>query len=74
MEIVILDGHTLNPGDLSREELQVMGEVTVYERTPAELIVERSKGADVLFTNKTPLSSDTIDQLPDLRYIGVLFQ
>ncbi|MDR6880791.1 MULTISPECIES: hypothetical protein [Bacillales] len=51
-----------------------MGEVTVYERTPAELIVERSKGADVLFTNKTPLSSDTIDQLPDLRYIGVLFQ
>lgn len=49
-----------------------MGEVTVYERTPPELIVERSKGADVLFTNKTPLSADTIGKLSDLRYIGVL--
>jgi glycerate dehydrogenase len=72
MKIVILDGYTLNPGDLSWKELQAMGEVSVYERTPVELIVERSNGADVLFTNKTQLSAETIGQLPYLRYIGVL--
>ncbi|MHC5083193.1 MAG: D-2-hydroxyacid dehydrogenase, partial [Planctomycetota bacterium] len=72
MKIVILDGHTANPGDLSWEALETLGEVTVYDRTPDELIVERSAGADVLVTNKTPLWAETIAQLPDLKFITVL--
>ena len=72
MKIVVLDGHTANPGDLSWEALEVLGDVTVYDRTPDELIVERSAGADVLVTNKTPLWAETIAQLPDLKFITVL--
>lgn len=72
MKIVVLDGGTLNPGDLSWEPLERLGEATVYDRTPADAIVERSRGAELLLTNKTPLRRETIARLPDLRYIGVL--
>ncbi|MCZ8523082.1 MULTISPECIES: D-2-hydroxyacid dehydrogenase [Paenibacillus] len=70
--IVVLDGHTLNPGDLSWASLEKLGEVKVYERTPPELIVERALEADIVLTNKTPLTAQTIARLPKLRYIGVL--
>jgi glycerate dehydrogenase len=72
MKIVVLDGYTLNPGDLDWGGLKGLGDVAVYDRTPAELIVERSKGAEILFTNKTPLNEHTFAQLPGLKYIGVL--
>lgn len=72
MKIVVLDGYTLNPGDLSWNGLAVLGNLVVHDRTPADLILERAAGADVLFTNKTPLSFETLAQLPDLKYIGVL--
>jgi glycerate dehydrogenase len=72
MKIVVLDGYTLNPDDLSWEKLRICGEVTVYDRTPSDLITERSKGAEILITNKTPLTRNSIDALPDLKYIGVL--
>jgi glycerate dehydrogenase len=70
--IVVLDGYTLNPGDLSWSGLESLGSVRIYERTPAEEIVGRSNGAEVLLTNKTPLRRQTLDQLPALKYIGVL--
>lgn len=72
MNLVVLDGYTLNPGDLSWENLKKQGELTVYDRTSVSEIVERAKDADVLFTNKVPLRADTLEQLPKLRYIGVL--
>lgn len=72
MKIVILDGYTLNPGDLSWNELKKLGEVTVYDRTPANMVVERADGAEIVFTNKTPVSEDAINNLPALKYIGVL--
>lgn len=70
--IVVLDGHTLNPGDLSWSELEALGACRVYPRTPVSEIVSRSQDADVLLTNKTPLTAESILQLPALRYIGVL--
>jgi glycerate dehydrogenase len=72
MKIVVLDGYTLNPGDLSWETLQAIGEVTIYDRTSAEEILERSSGAEILLTNKTPIRADVIAQLDNLKYIGVL--
>ena len=72
MKIVILDGYTLNPGDLSWKELEQFGELDTYDRTPGDSIVERAREAEVVLTNKTPLSSETIAALDDLRYIGVL--
>lgn len=72
MKIVILDGYTLNPGDLSWDGLKQFGEVTLYDRTPVDKVVERSKGADVIFTNKTPVNAEALNSLPDLKYIGVL--
>jgi len=72
MKIVVLDGYTLNPGDLSWDRLFSLGDAVLYERTPADKIIERSEGAGVLITNKTPLTEETINRLPDLRYIGVL--
>lgn len=77
MKIVVLDGYTLNPGDISWEGLEKLGELTVYERTSydrsgEELIVERGKDADVLFTNKTPLSREALGKMHNLKYIGVL--
>lgn len=72
MRIVVLDGYTLNPGDLSWDAFGKYGEIAVHDRTPADQIVERSRGAQVLLTNKTPLSRETMAQLPDLKYVGIL--
>ncbi|MEK5230430.1 D-2-hydroxyacid dehydrogenase [Lysinibacillus sp. FSL K6-0232] len=72
MNIVILDGYTLNPGDLSWDKLSEVGEVTVYDRTPNNLIVERAAEAELVLTNKTPLTKETFAQLPKLKYVGIL--
>ncbi|MCX6214216.1 D-2-hydroxyacid dehydrogenase [Spirosoma sp.] len=72
MKIVVLDGYTLNPGDLSWEGVEKLAEVTVYDRTPTDKIVERAQDADIIFTNKTPLDAATLDQLPNLKFISVL--
>ncbi|MEJ7739288.1 MAG: D-2-hydroxyacid dehydrogenase [Chitinophagaceae bacterium] len=72
MKIVILDGYTLNPGDLSWDELKKLGDVAIYDRTPADQVVERARGAEIILTNKTPLGEEIINQLPALKYIGVL--
>ena len=70
--IVILDGYTENPGDLSWSPFEAFGTVTVYDRTPAAEIVPRLRGADIVITNKTPLQRETFDACPDIRYIGVV--
>lgn len=70
--IVALDGYGLNPGDLSWEQIESLGEFTVYDRTAVDEIVERAAQADIVLTNKTPLNAATLDKLPRLRYIGVL--
>jgi glycerate dehydrogenase len=72
MKIVVLDGYTLNPGDLSWSDLLNLGDVVLYDRTPGDKIIERSIDAEVLITNKTPLSEEIINSLPKLKYIGVL--
>lgn len=72
MKLVVLDGYTLNPGDLSWEGMKQFGELEVYERSRGDEILERSRGAALLFTNKTPLGKEVLEQLPDLQYIGVL--
>lgn len=72
MKIVVLDGYGMNPGDLSWAELNKLGDVTVYDRTSPADVIQRSLGADILLTNKTILDRPTIEQLPELKYIGVL--
>lgn len=72
MKIVILDGYSVNPGDLSWKELEACGELTVYDRTNTEDILKRTKNADAILTNKVVISSEIIDKLPNLKYIGVL--
>ncbi len=72
MKIVILDGHTLNPGDLSWDEIRKLGECTVYDRTQPEKILERASKVAAIFTNKVVIGRDIIKQLPDLKFIGVL--
>lgn len=72
MKIVVLDGYTLNPGDISWEEMERLGELTVYDRTPQELIAERIGRAEIVFTNKTPLTEDTMQRCGGMKYIGVL--
>ena len=72
MKIVVLDGYTLNPGDNPWTEVEKLGELVVHERTPADKIIERAKGAEVILTNKTPLTADTLKALPGLKFIGVL--
>lgn len=72
MKIVILDGYTENPGDLSWEGFENLGELVVYDRTPADLIVERIGDADAVITNKTPITEDTLNKCPKVKYIGVL--
>jgi glycerate dehydrogenase len=72
MKIVVLDGYTLNPGDLSWSGIQNLGECTIYDRTSPELTVERGKGADAIFTNKVIIDKTIIEQLPNLKFIGVL--
>jgi len=72
MKIVILDGYVANNGDMSWAPLEELGELTVYDRTPQDLVIERAKGADAVFTNKVVLDRDIIAALPGLRFIGVL--
>ena len=70
--LVVLDGHTLNPGDLSWSRLEQIAECAIYDRTPADEIVARARDAELLLTNKTPVRQSTIEQCPRLKYIGVL--
>lgn len=72
MNIVVLDGQTLNPGDLSWQGLEALGTLTVYPRTQAEDTVKRAWEADILLTNKTIVDRTVIEQLPRLKYIGIL--
>ncbi len=77
MKIVVLDGYTLNPGDLTWDGLKSFGDLVVYDRTSfdlqdEELIIKRGKYADIIFTNKTPLTRDILEQMPNLKFIGVL--
>jgi glycerate dehydrogenase len=71
-KIVVLDGYCLNPGDLSWEGLEKLGDVTVYDKTENTDILSHSEGAEIIYTNKTPLTKETIDQLGPLKFIGVL--
>ncbi len=72
MKIVILDGYSVNPGDLSWAELESCGELTVYDRTAADEVAARAKEADAVLTNKVVISAGIMDRLPKLKYIGVL--
>ena len=72
MKLTVLDGYCLNPGDLSWDGMRRFGELTVFDRTRAEEAAERAAGAEIVFTNKTPLTAAVLEQLPALRYIGVL--
>ncbi|MDU4889488.1 MAG: D-2-hydroxyacid dehydrogenase [Clostridium sp.] len=72
MKIVILDGYTENPGDLSWEGIEKFGDLTVYDRTPEDKVIERISGAEIVFTNKTPVSKAAIESNPKLQFIGVL--
>jgi len=72
MNIVILDGYTANPGDLSWQGLAEIGKLTVYDRTRAEDTISRAKEADIVLTNKVCLGRQELEQLPRLKYIGVL--
>jgi len=70
--IVVLDGHTLNPGDLSWDAIGALGRLTVHDRTPPEQVVERAMEAEIVFTNKALLPAKIIGALTVLKYIGVL--
>jgi len=72
MKIVVLDGFTLNPGDLSWEAIEKLGDLKVYDRTAVDEIVNRAYDCEIIFTNKTPLNMETLKKLPKLKYIGVL--
>nr|WP_321305673.1 D-2-hydroxyacid dehydrogenase [uncultured Sphaerochaeta sp.] len=71
-KIVVLDGFTLNPGDMSWDAFEGLGKLCVYERTDENCIVERAQDATYILTNKTPITAKTLDRLPSLKYIGVL--
>ena len=72
MKIVDLDAHAVNPGDLSWEQFENFGELIIYERTPQEEVVNRAKDADAILINKIKITSEILEQLPKLRYIGEL--
>ncbi|OUW18218.1 MAG: glycerate dehydrogenase [Opitutales bacterium TMED158] len=72
MKITVLDGYALNPGDLSWSDFESLGECVVHDRVAKEDVVAAATGADILLTNKTPLTRETIEALPNLKYIGVL--
>jgi glycerate dehydrogenase len=72
MKIVVLDGYTLNPGDLSWTGMEAQGTLTVYDRTAPDQVVERAKEATIVLTNKTALTADQLAQLPKLKFISVL--
>ncbi len=70
MKIVIFDGHTINPGDLTWEDLEAIGELTVYDATPPELALSRIGDAEILMTSKCPITREFMEQCPNLRYVG----
>ena len=72
MNIVVLDGYTLNPGDITWKGMEKLGCLTVYDRTPADKIVERIGNAEVVFTNKTPISKETFEACSNIKFVGVL--
>ena len=72
MKIVVLDGYTLNPGDLTWGRLEKIGAVTVYDRTPAEKTLERIGDADAVYTNKTVLTKEILEKAKNLKFVGVL--
>ena len=72
MKIVVLDGYCLNPGDLSWEDMATLGYLQVYDRTSPKDLLERADGAEVLITNKTLITGNDMEALPQLKYIGVL--
>jgi glycerate dehydrogenase len=72
LSIVVLDGHALNPGDLSWDALRALGNLQVFDRTPEGQVVSRARDAEIVLTNKTRVIADVLKQLPKLRYIGVL--
>ena len=72
MRIVVLDGYVLNPGDNPWDEVAELGKLTVYDRTPDDEILARARDAEIILTNKTPLSAETLGRLPKLRFISVL--
>lgn len=71
MNIVVLDGYTLNPGDLNWSALEALGSLSVYDRTAPQEVVERAGEADAVIVNKQKLSAETLEMLPNLKYIGV---
>jgi len=71
MKIVVLDGHAVNPGDISWDGLKQLGELEVYERTPEDKRLERAQGAQIILTNKTVISRDIIEKIDSLEYVGV---
>ena len=72
LRIVVLDGHTLNPGDLSWDSLVALGELKVYDRTSPEDVIDRAQNAQIVLTNKTVLNRNSLEALAALKYIGVL--
>lgn len=72
LKIVVLDGYTTNPGDLSWGKLMELGDLAIYERTPIELTAERIGDAEIVLTNKSPVSRETIQKCKNIKYIGVL--
>ena len=72
MKIVMLDAYTTNPGDLSWDEFKALGDLTIYDRTPSDKIIERAEEADILITNKTPVTKEIIDCLPKLKFIALM--
>ena len=72
MKIVMLDAYTTNPGDLSWDNFNLLGDLTVYDRTCAEKVIERAKDADIVITNKTPVTKEIIDALPKLKFIALM--
>lgn len=72
MNIVVLDGYAMNPGDLSWGEMEKLGELTVYDRTPKEFVLKRIGDAEIVLTNKVILSREIIEKTPALKYIGVM--
>lgn len=71
-KIVVLDGYTENPGDLSWSGLEALGELKVYDRTPVDQIAARIGDAEYIYTNKTPITRETLDACPNIKFIGVL--
>ncbi|NCC09451.1 MAG: D-2-hydroxyacid dehydrogenase [Bacteroidia bacterium] len=72
MKIVVLDGYAANPGDLSWDEIKTLGECTVYDRTPADKVVERAAEAEMILINKVVITAEHLAKLPLLKYIGVM--